>query len=298
MEYGKNMNIETTLVCGDTHFEAPLECGKKFVQPDLGHSPQAISVMLQIARDIEPSTIIHLGDLLEQGCASRWAEKVNRGGQVMGEDGHYYMTSWEKTVKYAVDFWSYIRKAFPKAKLVQLEGNHDLRIESAFLKPHMDPYRNTLSFRHLPVWASCAVTFHPYTGLSLTGSLPPWCDVGSVRVIHGYNASSKKMLDQHDNVMFGDSHRIDYNYNRERNSREKRRAWNIGCLCRLTPEFVSKGGRQAGWSHAFAVITSAEGKEFVEIVEIKEGFVAMYNRKVYRAKPLKAISPMLAELEV
>ena len=89
-----------------------------------------------------PDVVIQLGDLFDQYMFGRFDKSLN----FISPDKEL-----EKAKKQAVDFWANVKKVAPKAKRIQLLGNHDVRILKQCLsrfpeiygvieKAHMDLY--------------------------------------------------------------------------------------------------------------------------------------------------------------
>lgn len=93
------------VILGDIHF--PYE------------NKQAIKNAIEYIREVKPTHIVQIGDLYDQYFASRYSKNVN-------------FTTPEKELaesfKRASAMWKAIRQAAPNAQLLQLMGNHDLRI--------------------------------------------------------------------------------------------------------------------------------------------------------------------------
>lgn len=293
----RDFSVKCTLVVPDTHFQPQLKnCGKP-VRPDFCHDPAALSLLLQVAADRKPDAIIHLGDITEMASLSEWSKIAGHEGHVRGEDGQWYMSAWEDTIKMVESFWGYVGKAHPNTERTQLEGNHDFWAETAFSSPLLQPFTNLLHPRKMALWKDLKIAYHTYDGDQKKDQ--PWVDVGRVRVLHGYNnVSAQRMRLEHDNVVYGHQHKILYN-SWDASSRETRRAWCIGCLTKLKPDYNSRGGQQNGWAQGFAIVyTMPDGAFNVRQVEIVDGRIVDFDGKTYWAKPLREISKMLKPLEM
>lgn len=98
-------NGSTMLVIGDAHFPY---VNQKHLN--------------RIYKEIEkhkPAVVVQIGDLYDQYCFSRYSKSAD-------------FTTPEEELgagrKGAEEMWAKIRKLVPKAKLINLKGNHDLRI--------------------------------------------------------------------------------------------------------------------------------------------------------------------------
>lgn len=293
----RNFSTHCTFIIPDTHFQAPMRNGAGLVNPEYCHDPAALSLVLQIAAERCPDRIIHLGDITEMAVISAWSKSIAREGQVKGEDGQWHAASWEDSMKMVTSFWRYLDRVHPQAEKNQLEGNHDFWADLEFSTPALAPFADQLHIRRLPVWKELGIRYHPYDGDQKKDQ--PWVDAGRVRVLHGYkNVSAQRMRLEHDNVVYGHQHKILYN-SWDASSREMRRAWCIGCLTKLKPDYNSRGGAQNGWAQGFGVVYALPNKKFVvKVVEIQDGCVVDFDGKTYYAKPLRRVGRELKVLEL
>lgn len=108
----------TVLCVGDTHFPFA--------------SPQALMKILEAVRELRPSVVVQMGDLLDMYSWSKYPRT------------HRVMTPHQELSRGRKDaeaFWYRVRRAVPKAKLIQLTGNHDIRPHKRILEaaPEMEP---------------------------------------------------------------------------------------------------------------------------------------------------------------
>jgi predicted phosphodiesterase len=107
---------------------------KVFVIGDL-HFPYASKKALdQVYKKIKsskPNVVIQIGDLLDQYSFSKYARSVNLTTPKQELDNG---------LKQAREFWAKVHKLVPKAKKIQLLGNHDVRIRKRMLSqfPEME----------------------------------------------------------------------------------------------------------------------------------------------------------------
>lgn len=111
---------------------------KVFVIGDL-HFPYASSAALKEVykriKQTKPNVVIQVGDLLDQYSFSKYARSVNLTTPRQELD---------KGLKQAKVFWATITKLVPRAKKIQLLGNHDVRIRKRMLSqfPEMEHLYN------------------------------------------------------------------------------------------------------------------------------------------------------------
>lgn len=90
------------------------------VFPDIhfGHADKgAISAILRMCKDYQPDEVIQLGDLIDAKALGRWPKSP--------ED----LNGLQEEFDEARTFWANVKTICPKAKLVQLEGNHEHRLQ-------------------------------------------------------------------------------------------------------------------------------------------------------------------------
>jgi hypothetical protein len=296
-----NFSTKRTIIYSDIHFQAPLRKDGETIRPDACHEPSALSVAFQIHKNFGADEIVNVGDLYESALCSGWTTKC-RCGQVMGEDGQFHFSAWKDTINMGKAYWEYMRLLSPASKLIQIEGNHEFRCEMAIREnTQLEALQDTIRIRNLPFWKEMKIDYHPYNAVGAAA----WYDVSKFRVMHGNGDSPQKMRLENFNVIYGHTHQLLVNSwdKTTRNSnlgKETHRAYSIGCLCKLDPEFSVKGGRANGWANGFAyVYTLPNGMSQIEVVEIVNGnTVVNFNGKTYYAKPLRELSISLAELEL
>lgn len=82
------------------------------------HSKSAYANMMRIIKIEKPDAVVQIGDLLDQYVFSKYSKKAG----ITPKDDIV------KGLEAAAKMWSDIKKLFPKAKLYQILGNHDLRL--------------------------------------------------------------------------------------------------------------------------------------------------------------------------
>jgi len=93
------------------------------------HDKLALSKLLQVAKDIQPDTILQIGDGIDFPQVSQWNK---------GTAGEYADTLQEHIDGYRSGVLNPLREACPVAEITWLEGNHDLRVKE-FVKRYAAP---------------------------------------------------------------------------------------------------------------------------------------------------------------
>lgn len=83
------------------------------------HHRKWLKWQLQVIKDVQPAYVVQVGDLKDIHFASKYAKTLNIMTPAQEiKDGR----------RYAEDFWSDVRALVPKARKIQLQGNHEDRI--------------------------------------------------------------------------------------------------------------------------------------------------------------------------
>lgn len=100
-----------TLVISDTHFPF--------------HNKKALKKVIQLIKKERPTHVVQIGDLLDQYVFSRYSKTYN----LLTPE-----KEMQKALKQAGDMWKAIKKASPRAKRIQLLGNHDARVTKRIME--------------------------------------------------------------------------------------------------------------------------------------------------------------------
>lgn len=84
------------------------------------HDKVVLAKLINVAEDIQPESILQIGDAIDFPQVSRWAQ---------GTALQYADTLQDHIDGFVADFLRPIREAAPDASIRWLEGNHDLRIK-------------------------------------------------------------------------------------------------------------------------------------------------------------------------
>ena len=82
------------------------------------HDERAIDLSMQLIREIQPDEVVNLGDMIDFPTLSRWPQEEAMQRTI------------QKSIDYTHEFLSLQRANAPHAKLVWVEGNHDLRLQN------------------------------------------------------------------------------------------------------------------------------------------------------------------------
>ena len=253
----------STLVWGDVQF------------PFADH--RALSVLRQIARDLQPDVLVCIGDLFDFYELSDFRPPAEMDYDI------------QDTLNQGVEHLADMVNVANPSQAYFLGGNHEDRWDRLLLKARQDPrfrqllslpkVRRSLDFAEVVGFDELGYDYIPYVeGTKLIAH-------NKLLYTHGDrtgNWVAKGMLEKYGmNVIFGHMHRVQ-NYTR-RDLKGQEAGWCIGCLCDLDPHYDN----YANWHHGFAIVNwSKVGNEWffsVEQIRIHEG-VAIWRDKVYQAE--------------
>jgi len=228
------------------------------IEPDIHfgeHDESAVACIEKAAEWIKPWRWLQQGDALEcRPFSSHPAYKISQAGDY---DWHHhevgpYLTHLRNLAKYNS----------PRMKYIQLEGNHEFRVErwclgagavgSALwstvnpesLIRHASPFKDTEYVRYID---DGDITSRYHLGPNLI-------------VVHGWsfavNAAQihlQKAAIQGWSILFGHTHRAQLSTVRQSGTDRLMRAESFGCLRTLDPPFA-QGKGPSGWSHGFGLM--------------------------------------------
>lgn len=143
------------MVIGDTHFPF--------------HSKSAYKNLISLAKDLKPTHIVQIGDVIDQYVFSSYARSVD----ISPKDDVDYGLAIAKTM------WQELKAIVPSAKCYQLLGNHDVRIAKRISErlPELVGYFN---FRNL----------YTFDGVKVMNSDRDYLNINGVMYVHGWLSKS------------------------------------------------------------------------------------------------------------
>lgn len=207
----------TALVIPDTHF--PFQDDK------------AVEAALDIAKDLQPHAIVHLGDLVDCWQISDYDRDPSR------------VDDLRDNIQQARDFLADVHKVAPKAELTLLEGNHEDRLRRAIWRA-TGPMREVVKLPEFKTAVSWPKLFKleqlgwsrfvPIAQQSHANVLPKIITKHgtAVRKWSSYTAKEEQLKYGMSGVS-GHTHRLGAFYHRDYNGRS---VWiECGCICSLNP---------------------------------------------------------------
>jgi len=150
------MSNNKVLAIGDIHF--PFADKKK------------INKAIKRIKEEKPNVVIQLGDLNDQYMFSQFASNMN---VIMPKK------ELEKAKKDGDSFWKAIKKAAPKARCIQMIGNHDIRVLKQTLKKFPQVY-HILEEAHKELYT--------FKGVETFYSDRDYVEIDDVVYCHGWSA--------------------------------------------------------------------------------------------------------------
>lgn len=168
--------------------------------------------------------------------------------------------TYQQEIEYGVQFFTYLRKQFPKARIVFKEGNHEERLSKYILS--RAPVLFGLEKTSLPALLELSDRGIEHVGEQRV------VHAGKLRIIHGHeyggstnapvNAARWLMLRARKPAVMGHLHhtseQIEANIDGDQLA-----SWSVGCLCGLSPRYRRLNAR---WNHGFAVVEVAKNGSF------------------------------------
>jgi hypothetical protein len=180
------------------------------------HDRRAWSIILQLAKDYQPDTIIFLGDMLD---LAEWSGKFVKSPE--------FVRTTQPTINELHGLFGHLRGTCPHAEMIYLEGNHEIRLRHAIiqnneasygLRPADDPDGPDLvSVERILGLQTLHIQYkHPYvTGNSVEGYSEYWLN-DNLKVSHGSTVRSKSgqtvtktIEDARYSWIYGHIHRIE-----------------------------------------------------------------------------------------
>ena len=240
----------SVLAIPDMHFGfAELKPGKL----ETLHDERAAAVMLAIARECQPETIVVLGDLLDLAPFSRFVV-----------DPRYTRVS-QHAIQAAYAFLASLRDACPRAKIVMLEGNHEARISKHLSQQAPELVGLTLpenqGERNRPLLSLPYLLRLDELKIQYVGPYGThWWHEG-VRYMHGEligNAgglTAAKLLSAYpEPVICGHVHRAELAFRTHATADGPRQVWAMSCGTGARIDGIVPGHAHPDWQHAVGVV--------------------------------------------
>lgn len=251
----------TALLWGDTHFPS---------QDD-----SAIAVVFGVLKRLQPTVMVHMGDLCDAYSLSRFDKDPARKESLQDE------------INMARAHLAQARKISPNSRMIFLEGNHENRMQRAMWQMDgpaaqlgkLTAFQKAITWPKLLDLESLHCEFYQYGEQSKKHLLPKFIlKHGSlVRSKSAYTAAGEHEKYGKSGAS-GHTHRLGVFYRRDANGSH---VWvETGTTARLDPEYVV----DPNWEQGCVVLTfePTTGAVSVEPIYIHEG-MGVWRGEVYRA---------------
>ena len=246
------------------------------------HDRRACDVVLQLARDVQPTEIVLQGDMLD---LAEWSTKFPRPAD---------LRDTTQISLAALHWWiAQMRAACPNARIVYLEGNHEDRIKRLLTErathaaglTAIGDDRPALSIPRLLALDALAVEYiEPYGEWFYLGSddlTLGWTHGNKVR--SGGGATVQAVIKEaHHSVAFGHIHRVEMAHRTVYGRHGPRDivAYSPGCLC--DPTRTPGAAHRQDWQLGAALhhYDLDAGREAVELLTIREGWTVYGGRQI------------------
>ena len=151
------------------------------------HNRKALKKVIELIKKEQPTHVIQIGDLLDQYAFSKYSKTLDINPKDELSLARYY----------AIEMWRAVQSAVPKAKCIQLIGNHDVRMAKRIAE-------------RLPELSSIVdpMKLYRFKGVKLVASDRSYVDIQGVRYLHGYLSKSlDHATKQGKSVVHGHRHR-------------------------------------------------------------------------------------------
>lgn len=254
--------VTTALLYGDSHFP--------------NQDDEVLAVIGKVAEEVQPNTLVHMGDLLDCYLLSRFDKNPTRRDSLQDE------------INMGRQHLAQMRLRCPNSRFVLLEGNHEDRLRrtlwnlpgTANALSSLTSFQEALSWPKLLGLDELGIDFAPYNGQQAQRRwLPKWIlKHGSVvRKYSGYTARGE-MEKYGRSGSSGHTHRLGVHFHQDHNGNH---CWvETGCSCLLTPEYM----QDPDWQQGCVVLTFelGTGAFSVEPIYIHNG-LAVWRECVYTA---------------
>lgn len=161
---------------------------------------KAMKKLYKVIQEEQPTHIIQAGDLVDMYSFSRYEKDANHTTP---------QEELELGLKMASDMWKKIKTICPKAKCIQLIGNHEDRLSKTVAKKAPE----------LAMLCRTIQDLFDFKGVKVLSSSKEWVEIDNVIYCHGwYTKLGDHMKFFNKSVVHGHSHRIGIAYDQRNGS--------------------------------------------------------------------------------
>jgi predicted phosphodiesterase len=221
------------------------------------HDVKALTTALDYGIEHNANCIVIGGDLLDNAPFTRFT---------VPPSAKFAREVFDETVK----FLNTLRRNFPDAHIVFMQGNHDKWYEQWLMtkcaEVFDDPYYQLEARLELD---KLGIVYQPENVIVKAGKLPMLHGHTIVRgVFAPVNSARGAYIKSNHNLLIGHTHQVSVHSAKDLMGRPTK-TWSTGCLCTLNPDYDPHNIRH---THGFAFITTEKNGEFtVRNIEIVNG---------------------------
>lgn len=214
------------------------------------HDPEAWKALLNDLRDIQPDRVFIGGDFID--CGGFLAEHHTLGYIAESEDSYIDDCAVSNVLLDS------LQNVTNEAETHYLEGNHEWRVERWALTQKLshhkdvDLLRRTFHPKHVLDLDRRGIRYYEQGKVHADKAPPGWVRMDKLWYVHklsnSRNAASAAVDLASSNVVYFDSHRIDY-MPKYIPGQGMVSAWNPGCLCQRQPLYCNT--RPTNWNHGY-----------------------------------------------
>lgn len=246
---------------------------RALIIPDV-HIPyedkRAVNLMLKVGRDVKPDEVVFIGDVADFYSVSSY-----------GKDPSVYRLLKEEVAE-VNGFLDRVDKAFPRAKKVFIEGNHEFRLQKYILQNASSlfgtidchnlfrlPHRKNYSF----------VRYTPNQGYNVLGST---LVARHEPIAGGEHVAASTVKKAGTSVIFGHTHRIQ-EFQTVTLGDEAHRGINCGWLGNKRHKVMNYVKNHHQWAQGFAVVEVLDKRHwFCHVVHIID-HMCSFGGRVYKS---------------
>lgn len=253
------------------------------------HDERALKLARYICRDLQPDTIVNLGDSLDLAELSRF-----------DPDSNHFHNTMAPAFQRVHDFYGELRSDNPTAEIIEIDGNHNARLNKTMIKrlPQMVDFTRPgesvpmMSYEYMANLGHLGVKFMSGYGAAEYEYADDLAFIHGTRV--GVSPSVKLAGDNPDrNVLQGHTHRAERHLHTDRHGKTLG-AFVVGMLGRtdgVIPGFHTSVNaqnkpvkRQGPWTQGVMAIQDYGGYYQFDDIVFQDGR-AFYNGKEYNSEP-------------
>jgi len=281
--YKESGEICTSLIWGDPHFGFERDMRGGYNTPY--HNEEVLSIVLNLARHIQPDRMDIIGDILD---LAEWSDKYYRSPEMM--------ETTQESINAAHWWLREFRKALPNAEIYLYEGNHELRFKKAIVA-HLRAAYGLRAADRLDLPPAMSI---PYLlaldglGIKWVGGYPDngmWLNDG-LQISHGDvtrsapgDTAKAVSKNSYHSQIFGHIHRVEMvtHTHNTRGDQQYVTAFSPGCAC-WCDNRVPGNSTNRQWQNGCGVVEyEKDGEEFnITPIVVRNGKV-VYNGKVFTA---------------